>query len=72
MEDDGRCPNCGEDELEFGTDCHYCGWPEHHERDCDTCCGTGRETYYVGTYGTSSCNGPAERECRDCDGTGRG
>ena len=26
-QDDGRCPNCGEDELEGGTGsrCYYCG-----------------------------------------------
>lgn len=45
---------------------------ETDEPDCETCNGSGIETYYVGTYGTSYCNGPAERVCRDCDGTGRG
>jgi hypothetical protein len=30
MEDDGRCPNCDEDELEAGpgSRCYYCGWPD--------------------------------------------
>lgn len=25
QEDNGRCPNCGEDELD-GGECYYCGW----------------------------------------------
>jgi hypothetical protein len=31
----GRCPNCGEDELEGpGGKCLYCGW---HDYDCEVC-----------------------------------
>lgn len=26
-ENDGRCPNCGEDEMYTGR-CYYCGWPK--------------------------------------------
>lgn len=26
----GRCPNCGEDDVDGGR-CYYCGWPEHSE-----------------------------------------
>lgn len=37
---------------------------------CRSCHGDGVETYFVGTYGTSSCLGPAERICPDCNGTG--
>lgn len=29
--DDGRCPNCGEDEMD-GARCYYCGF---HEYSCD-------------------------------------
>lgn len=32
-EDDGRCPNCGEDEVD-GARCYYCGW---HDYDCGLC-----------------------------------
>lgn len=24
----GRCPQCGEDEIDGGR-CYYCGWPDH-------------------------------------------
>lgn len=37
---------------------------------CTECHGTGRTTYYVGTYGTSSCKGPAEQTCERCEGSG--
>lgn len=30
---DGRCPNCGEDEID-GARCYYCGW---HDYDCGLC-----------------------------------
>ena len=66
-EDYGRCPRCDEDELVYGTDCKYCGWPKQW---CENCNGSGVETHYVGTYGTSSCNGPADRPCRECEGWG--
>lgn len=38
--------------------------------DCPECEGSGRITYYVGTYGTYSCHGPAEKRCPECRGTG--
>lgn len=43
---------------------------EPEDEPCPECAGTGVLTYYVGTYGTSRCNGPAERTCEDCGGTG--
>lgn len=30
-DDDGRCPNCGEDEMD-GARCYYCGF---HLYDCE-------------------------------------
>ena len=30
-EADGRCPECGEDEMD-GARCHYCGF---HDYDCE-------------------------------------
>lgn len=64
-EDDSLCPHCGEPSTE--EQCEHCGYPEIL---CETCNGSGVETYYVGTYGTYSCKGPAERVCTDCEGRG--
>lgn len=38
--------------------------------ECPDCEGFGYITYYVGTYGTSDCSGPAERICHECNGEG--
>jgi len=32
-EGEGRCPNCGEDEMDGGR-CYYCGF---HDYDCGMC-----------------------------------
>lgn len=44
--------------------------PANDTDDCPECEGSGWITYYVGTYGTYSCKGPAEKRCPDCRGTG--
>ena len=33
---EGRCPNCGEDELD-GARCYYCGWHDYNCGLCDDC-----------------------------------
>lgn len=37
-EGDGRCPNCGEDEMD-GARCYYCGFHEYEcgLPDCEWC-----------------------------------
>lgn len=32
-DDNGRCPECGEDEMDGGR-CYYCGY---HDYDCGVC-----------------------------------
>lgn len=44
--------------------------PADDEDLCPECDGQGVQDFYVGTYGTSSCSGPAERTCPDCLGSG--
>lgn len=34
--DDGRCPNCGEDEMD-GARCYYCGFHDYNCGLCDEC-----------------------------------
>lgn len=34
--DDGRCPKCGEDEMDGGR-CHYCGFHDYNCGLCDEC-----------------------------------
>ena len=36
IEDDGRCPNCGEDEVD-GAICYYCGWHNYNCGICEDC-----------------------------------
>ncbi|MGX7894969.1 hypothetical protein [Tsuneonella sp. HG222] len=38
--------------------------------ECADCEGYGSIEYYVGSYGTSGCQGPASDTCRACNGTG--
>lgn len=38
-EPDGRCPNCGEDEVD-GARCYYCGWHDYNCGLCDECLST--------------------------------
>ncbi|WP_158010592.1 hypothetical protein [Tardibacter chloracetimidivorans] len=34
--DDGRCPECGEDEMD-GARCYYCGFHDYNCGICDKC-----------------------------------